>query len=146
LPAIWKRAATDNTLRGDSVTDQTFLQAGDGTFTDDSASGRTAIQFVVAVKRPFRPKAGRFTSLPFIDVMFASAALAIKYYGHRMISRGGTMVRTADLAMLYEPSLRPTAAGAAKRHIVQPQHPPLRWPAARRWVAGGLGNRGSTRD
>ena len=46
LPATLKKApATDNTLRGDSVTEiQTFLQAGiDGFFTDDSAVGRTAI-------------------------------------------------------------------------------------------------------
>ena len=46
LPATLKKApATDNTLRGDSVTEiQTFLQAGiDGFFADDSAVGRTAI-------------------------------------------------------------------------------------------------------
>ena len=50
LPANLKRApTTDNTLRGDSVTEiQTFLQAGvDGFFTDDSAVGRTAIRTFV---------------------------------------------------------------------------------------------------
>jgi len=50
LPTNLKRApATDNTLRGDSVTEiQTFLQAGvDGFFTDDSAVGRAAIRTFV---------------------------------------------------------------------------------------------------
>ena len=50
LPTNLKRApTTDNTLRGDSVTEiQTFLQAGiDGFFTDDSAVGRTAIRTFV---------------------------------------------------------------------------------------------------
>lgn len=50
LPANLKTApVTDNTLRGDSVTEiQTFLQAGiDGFFTDDSAVGRTAIRIFV---------------------------------------------------------------------------------------------------
>lgn len=50
LPANLKRApTTDNTLRGDSVTEiQTFLQAGvDGFFTDDSAVGRAAIRTFV---------------------------------------------------------------------------------------------------
>jgi glycerophosphoryl diester phosphodiesterase len=47
LPANLKKApTTDNTVRGDSVTEiQAFLQAGvDGFFTDDSAVGRTAIR------------------------------------------------------------------------------------------------------
>ena len=46
LPINLKKApATDNTVRGDSITEiQTFLQAGvDGFFTDDSAVGRAAI-------------------------------------------------------------------------------------------------------
>ena len=50
LPANLKRApVTDNTIRGDSVTEiQTFLQTGiDGFFTDDSAVGRTAIRTFV---------------------------------------------------------------------------------------------------
>ena len=50
LPANLKKVpVTDNTLRGDSVTEiQTFLQAGvDGFFTDDSAVGRTAIRTFV---------------------------------------------------------------------------------------------------
>ena len=50
LPTNLKKApVTDNTVRGDSVTEiQTFLQAGvDGFFTDDSAVGRTAIRSFV---------------------------------------------------------------------------------------------------
>ena len=50
LPANLKKApTTDNTLRGDSITEiQTFLQAGvDGFFTDDSAVGREAIRTFV---------------------------------------------------------------------------------------------------
>ena len=50
LPANLKKApVTDNTLRGDSITEiQTFLQAGiDGFFTDDSAVGREAIRTFV---------------------------------------------------------------------------------------------------
>ena len=50
LPASLKKApVTDNTVRGDSITEiQTFLQAGvDGFFTDDSAVGRTAIRTFV---------------------------------------------------------------------------------------------------
>ena len=50
LPASLKKApVTDNTLRGDSITEiQTFLQAGvDGFFTDDSAVGREAIRTYV---------------------------------------------------------------------------------------------------
>ncbi|MFM9902665.1 MAG: glycerophosphodiester phosphodiesterase [Polaromonas sp.] len=50
LPTNLKKApVTDNTVRGDSVTEiQTFLQAGiDGFFTDDSAVGRTAIRTFV---------------------------------------------------------------------------------------------------
>ena len=50
LPTNLKRApATDNTLRGESVTEiQTFLQAGvDGFFTDESAVGRAAIRTFV---------------------------------------------------------------------------------------------------
>ena len=46
LPTNLKKApVTDNTVRGDSITEiQTFLQAGvDGFFTDDSAVGRAAI-------------------------------------------------------------------------------------------------------
>ena len=44
-PNLKKAPVTDNTFRGDSVTEiQAFLQAGiDGFFTDDSAVGRTAI-------------------------------------------------------------------------------------------------------
>ncbi len=50
LPASLKKApTTDNTLRGDSITEiQAFLQAGvDGFFTDDSAVGREAIRTFV---------------------------------------------------------------------------------------------------
>ena len=50
LPANLKKApVTDNTVRGDSITEiQTFLQAGvDGFFTDDSAVGRAAINTFV---------------------------------------------------------------------------------------------------
>ena len=50
LPANLKKApASDNTLRGDSMTEiQTFLRAGvDGFFTDDSAVGREAIRTLV---------------------------------------------------------------------------------------------------
>ena len=50
LPASLKKApTTDNTLRGDSITEiQAFLQAGvDGFFTDDSAAGREAIRTFV---------------------------------------------------------------------------------------------------
>ena len=50
LPTNLKKApVTDNTARGDSVTEiQAFLQAGvDGFFTDDSAVGRTAIRTFV---------------------------------------------------------------------------------------------------
>ena len=50
LPANLKKApVTDNTLRGDSITEiQTFLQAGvDGFFTDDPAVGREAIRTFV---------------------------------------------------------------------------------------------------
>ena len=50
LPTNLKKApVTDNTVRGDSVTEiQTFLQAGiDGFFTDDSAVGRAAIRTFV---------------------------------------------------------------------------------------------------
>jgi len=46
LPAAYKKApTTDNTVRGDSVSEiQTFLKAGvDGFFTDDSAVGRLAV-------------------------------------------------------------------------------------------------------
>lgn len=46
LPAAYKKApTTDNTVRGDSVSEiQTFLKAGvDGIFTDDSAVGRLAV-------------------------------------------------------------------------------------------------------
>ena len=50
LPANLKKApVTDNTVRGDSITEiRTFLQAGvDGFFTDDSAVGREAIRTFV---------------------------------------------------------------------------------------------------
>ena len=50
LPANLKKVpVTDNTVRGDSITEiQTFLQAGvDGFFTDDSAVGREAIRTFV---------------------------------------------------------------------------------------------------
>lgn len=50
LPTNLKKApVTDNTVRGDSITEiQTFLQAGvDGFFTDDSAVGRAAIRTFV---------------------------------------------------------------------------------------------------
>lgn len=50
LPANLKKTpTTDNTVRGDSITEiQTFLQAGvDGFFTDDSAVGREAIRTFV---------------------------------------------------------------------------------------------------
>lgn len=50
LPVNLKKApVTDNTMRGDSITEiQTFLQAGvDGFFTDDSAVGREAIRTFV---------------------------------------------------------------------------------------------------
>ena len=50
LPTNLKKVpVTDNTIRGDSITEiQTFLQAGvDGFFTDDSAVGRAAISTFV---------------------------------------------------------------------------------------------------
>ena len=50
LPAdLKKEPVTDNTVRGDSITEiQTFLQAGiDGFFTDDSAVGRAAMRTFV---------------------------------------------------------------------------------------------------
>ena len=50
LPANLKKVpTTDNTVRGDSITEiQTFLQAGvDGFFTDDSAVGREAVRTFV---------------------------------------------------------------------------------------------------
>ena len=50
LPTNLKKApVTDNTVRGDSITEiQTFLQAGiDGFFTDDSAVGKEAIRTFV---------------------------------------------------------------------------------------------------